>query len=76
MQRIPIGTRPLLTFGVLLILVGGQIVFTGLLADLIVNMNQDREQQIPLKYTSDAERAHRAGASNDAQEPHTTHGRP
>jgi len=35
-QSIPIGTRPLLTFGVLLVLIGGQTVFTGLLADLIV----------------------------------------
>jgi glycosyltransferase involved in cell wall biosynthesis len=52
-EGIPIGTRPLLTFGVLLILVGGQIVFTGLLADLIVNMNQDRDRTFPLKYASD-----------------------
>ena len=51
----PIGTRPLLSFGVLLILVGGQIVFTGLLADLIVNFNQDRRQKFPLKYASDGE---------------------
>ena len=54
-QGIPIGTRPLLIFGVLLILVGGQIVFTGLLADLIVNMNQSREQEFPLKYASNGE---------------------
>jgi hypothetical protein len=52
-RGIPIGTRPLLSFGVLLILVGGQIVFTGLLADLIVN--QDRQQNFPLKYASDKE---------------------
>ena len=52
-RGIPIGTRPLLSFGVLLVLVGGQIVFTGLLADLIVNMN--RKQEFPLKYTSDVE---------------------
>ncbi len=54
-RGIPIGTRPLLSFGVLLVLVGGQIVFTGLLADLIVNMNQSRKQKFPLKYASDAE---------------------
>jgi glycosyltransferase involved in cell wall biosynthesis len=54
-RGIPIGTRPLLSFGVLLILVGGQIVFTGLLADLIVNFNQDRRQRFPLKYASDGE---------------------
>jgi len=53
-RGIPIGTRPLLTFGVLLVLVGGQIVFTGLLADLIVNINHGR-QELPLKYESDRE---------------------
>jgi glycosyltransferase involved in cell wall biosynthesis len=52
-QSIPIGTRPLLTFGVLLVVVGGQTVFTGLLADLIVNMSQDRRREFPLKYASD-----------------------
>jgi glycosyltransferase involved in cell wall biosynthesis len=56
-RGIPIGTRPLLSFGVLLVLVGGQIVFTGLLADLIVNMNQNRKQEFPIKYASDAEAA-------------------
>lgn len=54
-RGIPIGTRPLLSFGVLLVLVGGQIVFTGLLADLIVNMNQNRKREFPLKYASDVE---------------------
>ncbi len=49
-QSIPIGTRPLLTFGVLLVVLGGQTVFTGLLADLIVNMSRDRSQEFPLKY--------------------------
>jgi hypothetical protein len=53
LQGHPIGTRPLLTFGVLLVLVGGQIVFTGLLADLIVNMNQNGRQPFPFKYVSD-----------------------
>lgn len=54
LQGIPIGTRPLLSFGVLLVLVGGQVVFTGLLADLIVNVNHKR-QELPLKYASDRE---------------------
>jgi glycosyltransferase involved in cell wall biosynthesis len=54
MRGIPIGTRPLLLFGVLLVLVGGQIVFTGLLADLIVNVSH-RNQEFPLKYASDRE---------------------
>ena len=52
-QSIPIGTRPLLMFGVLLVVIGGQTVFTGLLADLIVNVSQDRRQEFPLKYASD-----------------------
>ena len=56
-QGHPIGTRPLLTLGVLLTLVGGQIVFTGLLADLIVNIHEDRRQKFPLKYNSDMEEA-------------------
>ena len=53
-QSIPIGTRPLLTFGVLLVVFGGQIVFTGLLADLIVNVNQNKRHEFPLKYASDS----------------------
>ena len=53
MQSIPIGTRPLLTFGVLLVVIGGQTVATGLLADLIVNMNQSRRREFPLKYPSE-----------------------
>jgi glycosyltransferase involved in cell wall biosynthesis len=52
LRSIPIGTRPLLTFGVLLVVIGGQIVFTGLLADLIVNVRHDRRQEFPLKYAS------------------------
>ena len=52
-QSIPIGTRPLLTFGVLLVVIGGQTVFTGLLADLIVNVSQGKRQEFPLKYASD-----------------------
>jgi hypothetical protein len=53
-QSIPIGTRPLLMLGVLLVVVGGQTVFAGLLADLIVNVTQSKGQEFPLKYTSDA----------------------
>ena len=59
-QSIPIGTRPLLTFGVLLVVIGGQIVFTGLLADLIVNMSQNKPQEFPLKYASDTTATPRA----------------
>lgn len=53
LQGVGIGTRPLLLFGVLLVLIGGQTVFTGLLADLIVSVNQERPQTFPLKYASD-----------------------
>jgi glycosyltransferase involved in cell wall biosynthesis len=59
-QSIPIGTRPLLTFGVLLVVIGGQTVFTGLLADLIVNVSQDRRREFPLKYVSDTTAGPRA----------------
>jgi glycosyltransferase involved in cell wall biosynthesis len=52
-QGIGIGTRPLLMFGVLLVLIGGQTVFTGLIADLIVNVNESRPQEFPIKYASD-----------------------
>jgi hypothetical protein len=52
-RSIPIGTRPLLTFGVLLVVIGGQIVFTGLLADLIVHVSQNKRLEFPLKYASD-----------------------
>ena len=43
-------------FGVLLVLVGGQIVFTGLLADLIVNVS-GRRQPFPIRDSSDAEQS-------------------
>ena len=51
---IGIGTRPLLMFGVLLMVIGGQTVFTGLLADLIVKVSHDGRPKLPLlKYASD-----------------------
>ncbi len=56
----PIGTRPLLTFGVMLMVIGGQTVFTGLLADLIVNVNHGGIPAFPLKYASDTNAASRA----------------
>lgn len=58
-QGIGIGTRPLLMFGVLLVLIGGQTVFTGLIADLIVNVNESRPQRFPLKYAPDEDSAAR-----------------
>ncbi len=48
-----IGGRPLLLLGILLLLVGFQIFFTGFLAELIISVNQKRMMHFPLKYTSD-----------------------
>jgi len=45
-----IGGRPLLLFGVLLILAGMQIIFTGLLADLIVNINSKDDDDFLTKF--------------------------
>jgi glycosyltransferase involved in cell wall biosynthesis len=59
-RSIPIGTRPLLTFGVLLVVIGGQTVFTGLLADLIVNASQDKEREFPLRHSSESATDRRA----------------
>ena len=47
-----IGRRPLLFLGILLIILGIQIIFTGLLADLIVNTNTKDDKNFPLKYES------------------------
>ncbi len=50
----PIGTRPLLIFGMLLVLAGFQILFTGFIADLIISIserNKDaKEVEDELKY--------------------------
>lgn len=49
-----IGDRPLLIFGVLFLLAGIQTLFTGLLADLIVQGNQQKVNSYGVKYESDA----------------------
>lgn len=46
-----IGGRPLLIFGVLFVIGGAQTIFTGLLADLIVNVNQNSSSYL-IKYKS------------------------
>lgn len=48
-----IGNRPLLIFGVLFVIAGIQTIFTGLLADLMVNIqrNSSREEP-PIRYES------------------------
>jgi glycosyltransferase involved in cell wall biosynthesis len=48
-----IGTRPLLFFGMLLIIAGIQTIFTGLLADLFTNERKNEPTNFPLKYVSD-----------------------
>lgn len=47
-----IGGRPLLIFGVLFVIGGAQTIFTGLLADLIVNVNERNMNDILIKYRS------------------------
>lgn len=45
-----IGGRPLFFLGILFVVVGVQIFFTGFLAELLINLSQRREQNYPLKY--------------------------
>ncbi len=48
-----IGRRPLLIFGVLFVIAGIQTIFTGLLADLMVNVTRKSdESDLPIKYKS------------------------
>ncbi len=47
-----IGTRPLLFLGILLVVVGIQIFFTGFLAELNINLSSRNRPQFPLKYES------------------------
>jgi glycosyltransferase involved in cell wall biosynthesis len=69
LQSIPIGTRPLLNLGVLLVLIGFQIVLTGLLADLILKVNYDARREFPVRYESPGALAPKpAGA--DPLDPH------
>ena len=45
-----IGDRPLLLLGILLVITGMQTIFTGLIADLIVNLSGKKMQEPPLRY--------------------------
>lgn len=48
-----IGGRPLLIFGVLFFVAGLQTIFTGLLADLMINLNRGKnDDEFPVKYNS------------------------
>lgn len=48
-----IGQRPLLFFGMLLVISGFQLFFTGFLADLIINISSKQDRDFPLKYSSE-----------------------
>lgn len=53
-QGVAIGTRPLLTLGMLLIVAGLQVGLTGLIADLVLNVSSKKEgSDIALKYSSE-----------------------
>ncbi|HVZ12107.1 MAG TPA: glycosyltransferase family 2 protein [Patescibacteria group bacterium] len=49
-----IGNRPLLIFGALFVLAGIQTIFTGLIADLVVNFQTKGAEEFPIKYSSEA----------------------
>lgn len=51
-----IGSRPLLLFGVLLVLSGMQTFFTGFIAELLTNVSQKNDMHFPLKYTTEKEK--------------------
>jgi glycosyltransferase involved in cell wall biosynthesis len=48
-----ITSRPLFYFGIISLLGGLQIFFTGFLADLIINISQKRNEEFSLKYSSE-----------------------
>jgi len=50
-----IGQRPLLFFGMLLVISGFQLFFTGFLADLIINISHKNNKEFSLKYSTKEE---------------------
>jgi len=50
-----IGRRPLLFLGMLLIIAGLQVWFTGFLADLIINISHKKNKEFFLKYSTEEE---------------------
>lgn len=48
-----IGRRPILLFGILLVVAGLQIFFTGFLADIIINVYHKGDNEFNLKYSSE-----------------------
>ncbi len=55
-----IGDRPLLLLGILLVMAGIQTLFTGLLADLLVNTNTQKADEFPIKYDSEQDNPRKA----------------
>lgn len=49
-----IGQRPLLFLGVLLVISGLQLFFTGFLADLMINISQKKNKEYLFKYSSES----------------------
>lgn len=47
-----IGNRPILFLGMLLVISGLQVLFTGILADLIINLSKQQNKMFPIKYAS------------------------
>lgn len=47
-----IGDRPILFLGILLVLGGFQVLFTGFLADLIINVSHKQNKEFLIKYSS------------------------
>ena len=52
-QGYAIGRRPLLFLGMLLIIAGFQVLFTGFLADLIINISQKQKREFNLRYSTE-----------------------
>lgn len=48
-----IGDRPLLLFGILLVLSGLQVCMSGFLAELLINLLNKRKMDFPIKFSSD-----------------------
>lgn len=48
-----IGNRPIIFLGMLLVLGGFQVLFTGFLADLIINSSDKKDKEFPLKYSTE-----------------------
>lgn len=53
LQGETIGNRPLLFFGMLLVISGFQVFFTGFLADLLINVSRKQDKDFFLKYSSE-----------------------